>query len=71
MTFSQYANIDVDVDIYEVFDELSLKEQKEFLNEKFRDVMGGTETMWQNFVYELADADTEQIIKWLKFYNKI
>jgi len=61
------VDVEIDVDIEDIWCEMDTKQQAEFL----RKAKSASVDAWQDFVYELDDEDTVDLVRWLKFYNKI
>lgn len=64
------ATAEIWVDIEDIWDDMSHKEQREFIKEQLRSQYDGG-NFFKEFAYELDDEDAKELYKWLKFYNKI
>lgn len=70
VTFS--AEAEIDVDIYDVWDQMREEDKEEFLKkEGLTQLSSRNCDEWQDFVYMLNDEEVKNIMRWMNFYNKI
>lgn len=69
ITFSK--EVEIDVDIYDVWEEMSENDKDYFCREEGLSRKSSKHSDdWQDFVYQLSDDDVQDIMRWMKFYGK-
>ena len=69
VTFTK--EVEIDVDIYDIWDQMSDKDKEEFCKrEGLTKLSSKNVDVWQDFVYALSDEEAQGIMAWIKFYGK-